>query len=185
MESNLVNLQYFSIEGVCLFSILSSLSFGFSLVIPVTEAACHNALRGNFAWRLLHAEPICALCLQCVTPPNDAPYQTEVVQSLDLILKWVTLRFFDTNTTVLIKCLELMDASFVMLAQCDYQMLEFEASSFIPYLVQKVTMRLRELWSFMLRRVPTIVTAHTFCTSSDTRISYRQCLLIQGYFCAV
>ena len=36
-----------------------------------------------------------------------------------------------------------------------------------------------------LRTVPTIVTAHTFCTSPDTRISYRQCLLIQGYFCAV
>ena len=31
-----------------------------------------------------------------------------------------------------------MDAIFVMLAQADYQMLEFEASSFIPYLVQKV-----------------------------------------------
>ena len=75
---------------------------------------------------------------QCVVPPSDAPYQVEVVQSLDLILKWVTLRFFDTNTTVLIKCLELMDAVFVMLAQADYQMLEFEASSFIPYLVQKV-----------------------------------------------
>jgi len=72
-------------------------------------------------------------------PPSEAPYQTEVIQSLDLILKWVTLRFFDTNTTVLIKCLELMDAIFVMLAQVDYQMLEFEASSFIPYLVQKVS----------------------------------------------
>ena len=75
---------------------------------------------------------------QCAVPPSDAPYQTEVIQSLDLILKWVTLRFFDTNTTVLIKCLELMGAIFVMLAQADYQMLEFEASSFIPYLVQKV-----------------------------------------------
>ena len=32
---------------------------------------------------------------------------------------------------------------------------------------------------------PTIVIAHTFCASPDTRISYRQCLLIQGYFCAV
>ena len=32
-----------------------------------------------------------------------------------------------------------MDAIFVMLAQADYQMLEFEASSFIPYLVQKVS----------------------------------------------
>ena len=36
-----------------------------------------------------------------------------------------------------------------------------------------------------LRTVPTIVIAHTFCASPDTRISYRQCLIIQGYFCAV
>jgi len=36
-----------------------------------------------------------------------------------------------------------------------------------------------------LRTVPTIVIAHTFCASPDTRISYRQCLPIQGYFCAV
>ena len=36
-----------------------------------------------------------------------------------------------------------------------------------------------------LRTVPTIVIAHTFCASRDTRISYRWCLLIQGYFCAV
>ena len=36
-----------------------------------------------------------------------------------------------------------------------------------------------------LRTVPTIVIAHTFCASRDTRISYRRCLLIQGYFCAV
>ena len=34
--------------------------------------------------------------------------------------------------------------------------------------------------------VPTIVIiAHTFCASRDTRISYRRCLLIHGYFCAV
>ena len=37
----------------------------------------------------------------------------------------------------------------------------------------------------MLRTMPTIVIAHTFCASRDTRISYRRCLLIQGYFCAV
>ena len=36
-----------------------------------------------------------------------------------------------------------------------------------------------------LRMVPTIVIVHTFCASPDTRISYRQCLLIPGYFCAV
>ena len=37
----------------------------------------------------------------------------------------------------------------------------------------------------LLRTVPTIFIAHTFCASPDTRISYRQCLLIQGHFCAV
>ena len=36
-----------------------------------------------------------------------------------------------------------------------------------------------------LRTVPTIVTAHTFCASRDTRVSYGWCLLILGYFCAV
>jgi len=36
-----------------------------------------------------------------------------------------------------------------------------------------------------LRTVPTIVIAHTFCASPDTRISYRQCLVIKGYFCAI
>ena len=44
---------------------------------------------------------------------------------------------------------------------------------------------LRKLRIMMLRTVPTIVIAHTFCASPDTRISYRRCLLIQGYFCAV
>ena len=36
-----------------------------------------------------------------------------------------------------------------------------------------------------LRTVPTIVIAHTFCASPDTRISYGWCSLIQAYFCAV
>ena len=36
-------------------------------------------------------------------------------------------------------------------------------------------------YSPVLRTVPTIVMAHTFCASLDTRISYRQCLLIR--FC--
>ena len=41
------------------------------------------------------------------------------------------------------------------------------------------------LLRFLLRTVPTIVNAHTFCASRDTRDSYRWCLLIQEYFCAV
>ena len=36
-----------------------------------------------------------------------------------------------------------------------------------------------------LRTVHTFVTAHTFCSSRDTRVSYGWWLLIQRYFCAV
>ena len=36
-----------------------------------------------------------------------------------------------------------------------------------------------------LRTVPSFVTAHTFCASLDTRVTYGWCLLIQGYLCAV
>ena len=34
----------------------------------------------------------------------------------------------------------------------------------------------------LLRTVPTFVTAHTFCASRDTRVSFGLCLLIKGYF---
>ena len=37
----------------------------------------------------------------------------------------------------------------------------------------------------LLRAVTTIVIAHTFCASRDTRISYQRCLLIWGNFRAV
>ena len=44
---------------------------------------------------------------------------------------------------------------------------------------------IKNVHDLVLRTVPTIVIAHTFCASQDTRISYQLCLLIQGYFCAV
>ena len=36
-----------------------------------------------------------------------------------------------------------------------------------------------------LRTVPTFVTAHTFCASRDTQVSYGWCLLTEGYFSTV
>ncbi|XP_029438954.1 cytoskeleton-associated protein 5 isoform X2 [Rhinatrema bivittatum] len=61
-----------------------------------------------------------------------------VISCLDLILKWVTLRFFDTNTSVLMKVLEYLKLLFTMLGQVEFRLSENEASSFIPYLVLKV-----------------------------------------------
>lgn len=61
-----------------------------------------------------------------------------LISNLDLILKWLTLRFFDTNPSVLLKGLEYLHSVFNMLIETEYHMLENEASSFIPYLVLKV-----------------------------------------------
>ncbi|CAI5763725.1 cytoskeleton-associated protein 5 isoform X1 [Podarcis lilfordi] len=61
-----------------------------------------------------------------------------VISCLDLILKWLTLRFFDTNTSVLMKVLEYLKLLFAMLNQEEYHLTENEATSFIPYLVLKV-----------------------------------------------
>ncbi|XP_078077167.1 cytoskeleton-associated protein 5 [Mustelus asterias] len=60
------------------------------------------------------------------------------VVCLDLILKWLTLRFFDTNTTVLMKVLEYLKLIFTVLSKEDYHLTDNEASSFIPYLINKV-----------------------------------------------
>ncbi|XP_015239283.1 PREDICTED: cytoskeleton-associated protein 5 [Cyprinodon variegatus] len=57
---------------------------------------------------------------------------------LDLILKWVTLRFFETNTTILMKVLEYLKLLFTMLNRENYHLTEYEANSFIPYLILKV-----------------------------------------------
>lgn len=57
---------------------------------------------------------------------------------MDLILKWLTLRFFDTNPSVLLKGLEYLQVVFTMLVETKHLLLENEASSFIPYLILKV-----------------------------------------------
>jgi len=61
-----------------------------------------------------------------------------LISNLDLILKWVTLRFFETNPAVLIKSLEYLNEVFGVLAANGYNMHDLEASSFVPYLVNKV-----------------------------------------------
>nr|NP_001082051.1 cytoskeleton associated protein 5 [Xenopus laevis]AAG34914.1 microtubule associated protein XMAP215 isoform M [Xenopus laevis] len=60
------------------------------------------------------------------------------ISCLDLILKWFTLRFFDTNTSVLMKCLEYLKLLFIMLSQEEYHLTEMEGTSFLPYLMLKV-----------------------------------------------
>ena len=50
----------------------------------------------------------------------------------------ITLRFFETNPSVILKSLEYLNDVFAVLADDSYSMNDIEAVSFIPYLVNKV-----------------------------------------------
>ncbi|XP_014474078.1 PREDICTED: cytoskeleton-associated protein 5 isoform X2 [Dinoponera quadriceps] len=70
---------------------------------------------------------------------EDLPGNSKaLVSNLDLILKWLTLRFFDTNPSVLLKGLDYLQLVFNLLIEDQYHMLETEAASFIPYLIIKI-----------------------------------------------
>ncbi|KAJ3118323.1 Microtubule-associated protein, microtubule dynamics during spindle orientation [Phlyctochytrium bullatum] len=56
----------------------------------------------------------------------------------DLILKYLTIRFFDTNTSILIKCLELLEHLFGLLDTHNIMISEYEASAFLPFFINKM-----------------------------------------------
>lgn len=67
--------------------------------------------------------------------PNNAK---ALICNLDLILKWLSLRFYDTNPSVLLKGLEYLNMVFQMLIEHEYILAENEGSAFIPHLLTKV-----------------------------------------------
>ncbi|XP_070564717.1 cytoskeleton-associated protein 5-like isoform X2 [Ptychodera flava] len=70
--------------------------------------------------------------IECVDNNKEA-----VISNSDLLLKYVSIRFFDTNTTVILKCLEFLSILFTMLAEEKFNLSELEANAFIPYFVTK------------------------------------------------
>lgn len=69
-----------------------------------------------------------------------------LISNLDLVLKWLTIRFFDTNPSVILRGLEYLNIVFRTLAEEGYNMLEVEAASFLPYLVLKVNWIVDDWW---------------------------------------
>lgn len=61
------------------------------------------------------------------------------IANVDLILKWLALRFFDTNPSVILKALEYLQQLFPILKSNGYKLHDYEAGSFIPYIVLKVS----------------------------------------------
>ena len=61
-----------------------------------------------------------------------------LVSNLDLVLKWLSLRFYDTNPSVLLKGLEYLNLVFQSLVSSEYVLTDIEGTSFIPHLLTKI-----------------------------------------------
>jgi cytoskeleton-associated protein 5 len=82
--------------------------------------------------------------------------QQHFIANTDIIFKYLTIRFFDTNTSILLKLIDFMEHFTTLLEQAGYQMNEHEASAFLPFFITKVPPILHAGWkSFMLRSVTT------------------------------
>jgi len=64
--------------------------------------------------------------------------QTRAAQNADSILKYITIRFFDTSTTIFMKTLDVLEVLFRLLDSRSYHLSEYEAAAFIPFFVNKV-----------------------------------------------
>jgi cytoskeleton-associated protein 5 len=74
--------------------------------------------------------------------------------NLDLILKYITVRFFDTNMSIFLKCLELLEHLFGLLDDQGLYLSEYEASCFLPFFVNKVTVSCLFLHKILTRISP-------------------------------
>lgn len=61
-----------------------------------------------------------------------------LICNLDLVLKWLSLRFYDTNPSVLLKGLEYLNLVFQKLVESSYVLTDIEGTSFIPHLLTKI-----------------------------------------------
>ncbi|KRG01671.1 protein mini spindles isoform X3 [Drosophila mojavensis] len=95
----------------------------------VNKALMANMFHDDFRYHLKVIEQL----------SEDLPNNRKaLICNLDLILKWLTLRFYDTNPSVLIKGLEYLAQVFQMLVEMEYMMAENEGSSFVPHLLLKI-----------------------------------------------
>lgn len=70
---------------------------------------------------------------------EDLPHNEKgLMCNLDLVLKWLSLRFYDTNPSVLLKGLDYLLSVANMLVDNGYSLTDIEANSFIPHLLIKI-----------------------------------------------
>ncbi|KAJ9565978.1 hypothetical protein OSB04_001944 [Centaurea solstitialis] len=69
----------------------------------------------------------------------------EIIEVLDILLKWFVLRFCESNTSCLLKVLEFLPELFDTLTNENYTLNESEASIFLPCLVEKTGHNIEKL----------------------------------------
>ncbi|XP_008189868.1 protein mini spindles isoform X2 [Acyrthosiphon pisum] len=102
------------------------------LTAGINKVLITNMFHSDFRYHLKAIETL-SEDLNTADDSNGA-----LISNLDLILKWMTLRFFDTNPSVLLKGLDYLQHIFDILMTQKYTLHDTEASSFVPYLVTKL-----------------------------------------------
>jgi cytoskeleton-associated protein 5 len=70
---------------------------------------------------------------------TSADLKQRYLSCSDMLLKYITIRFFDTNTTILLKVLEFLELLFTSMEEEGYLLSDYEASCFLPFLINKVS----------------------------------------------
>ena len=64
--------------------------------------------------------------------------RTRFIANSDLIFKYLTIRFYDTNTSLMLKTLEVLENVIRIFDDASQSICEYEANSLLPYLIAKV-----------------------------------------------
>lgn len=68
-------------------------------------------------------------------PLRAGEYAAEAIGALDVLIKYITLRLAESNTTVLLRARDLLTVLLDVCEACSYRMSEYEASLLLPSLV--------------------------------------------------
>ncbi|XP_057463028.1 protein MOR1-like isoform X2 [Actinidia eriantha] len=85
----------------------------------------------------------------------------EIIEVLDILLRWFVLRFCESNTSCLLKVLEFLPELFEMLRSEGYTMTESEAAIFLPCLMEKSGHNIERVREKMRELVKQIIHAYS------------------------
>ena len=112
---------------------------------------------------LMHKNDSTALA-KTITLLEPQPLEA-LIPVLDIILRWMTIRMNEKNTTILTKVLSWLSDLVEKLKEADYEMSAYESIAFLPHLISKLGESRQEIRSVVLA---TLVSLEDICT--DKRV---------------